>query len=138
MGSLKHAERWLTFSSPERPQQGTRRPVLWNPYEVWEISLPNPECFAYLRPRQKNLPFWPSALEGFRRIKHISLRKKCPTTERTYLKDLEVITSWFQSSVSKDDCMPETLKNLIFSNFEPLHKFHTTFLKEIEQRLALW
>ncbi|XP_060089621.1 FERM, ARHGEF and pleckstrin domain-containing protein 1 isoform X2 [Heteronotia binoei] len=66
------------------------------------------------------------------------IAKEVSTTERTYLKDLEVITSWFQSSVSKDDCMPDTLKNLIFSNFEPLHKFHTTFLKEIEQRLALW
>lgn len=45
---------------------------------------------------------------------------------------------WFQSTVSKEDSMPETLKSLIFPNFEPLHKFHTNFLKEIEQRLALW
>ncbi|XP_050803766.1 FERM, ARHGEF and pleckstrin domain-containing protein 1 isoform X3 [Gopherus flavomarginatus] len=66
------------------------------------------------------------------------IAKEVSTTERTYLKDLEVITSWFQSTVSKDDYMPETLKNFLFSNFEPLHKFHTTFLKEIEQRLALW
>lgn len=66
------------------------------------------------------------------------IAKEVSTTERTYLKDLEVITSWFQSTVSKEDSMPETLKNLIFPNFEPLHKFHTNFLKEIEQRLALW
>ncbi|XP_032627364.1 FERM, ARHGEF and pleckstrin domain-containing protein 1 isoform X1 [Chelonoidis abingdonii] len=66
------------------------------------------------------------------------IAKEVSTTERTYLKDLEVITSWFQSTVSKEDHMPETLKNFLFSNFEPLHKFHTTFLKEIEQRLALW
>ncbi|KAF7252400.1 FERM, ARHGEF and pleckstrin domain-containing protein 1 [Varanus komodoensis] len=66
------------------------------------------------------------------------IAKEVSTTERTYLKDLEVITSWFQSTVSKDDCMPEALKKLIFLNFEPLHKFHTNFLKEIEQRLALW
>ncbi|XP_036880849.1 FERM, ARHGEF and pleckstrin domain-containing protein 1 isoform X2 [Manis javanica] len=66
------------------------------------------------------------------------MAKEVSTTERTYLKDLEVITSWFQSTVSKDDSMPETLKSLIFPNFEPLHKFHTNFLKEIEQRLALW
>uniref|UniRef100_A0A670KHZ1 FERM, ARHGEF and pleckstrin domain-containing protein 1 n=1 Tax=Podarcis muralis TaxID=64176 RepID=A0A670KHZ1_PODMU len=51
------------------------------------------------------------------------IAKEVSTTERTYLKDLEVITSWFQSTVSKEDCMPEALKNLIFSNFEPLHKF---------------
>ncbi|KAM8786812.1 FERM, ARHGEF and pleckstrin domain-containing protein 1 isoform 3-T4 [Rhynchonycteris naso] len=66
------------------------------------------------------------------------IAKEVATTERTYLKDLEVITSWFQSAVSKEDTMPETLKSLIFPNFEPLHKFHTNFLKEIEQRLALW
>ncbi|XP_004858688.1 FERM, RhoGEF and pleckstrin domain-containing protein 1 isoform X2 [Heterocephalus glaber] len=66
------------------------------------------------------------------------IAKEVSTTERTYLKDLEVVTSWFQSTVSKEDAMPETLKSLIFLNFEPLHKFHTNFLKEIEQRLALW
>ncbi|XP_032133414.1 FERM, ARHGEF and pleckstrin domain-containing protein 1 isoform X4 [Sapajus apella] len=66
------------------------------------------------------------------------IAKEVSTTERTYLKDLEVITSWFQSTVSKEDSMPEALKSLIFPNFEPLHKFHTSFLKEIEQRLALW
>ncbi|XP_058526500.1 FERM, ARHGEF and pleckstrin domain-containing protein 1 [Ochotona princeps] len=66
------------------------------------------------------------------------IAKEVSTTERTYLKDLEVITSWFQSTVSKEDSMPETLKSLIFPNFEPLHRFHTNFLKEIEQRLALW
>lgn len=66
------------------------------------------------------------------------IAKEISTTERTYLKDLEVIASWFQSTVSKEDSMPEALKTLIFPNFEPLHKFHTNFLKEIEQRLALW
>nr|XP_021585534.1 FERM, ARHGEF and pleckstrin domain-containing protein 1 isoform X1 [Ictidomys tridecemlineatus] len=66
------------------------------------------------------------------------IAKEVSTTERTYLKDLEVITSWFHSTVSTEDAMPETLKSLIFPNFEPLHKFHTNFLKEIEQRLALW
>ncbi|XP_051016942.1 FERM, ARHGEF and pleckstrin domain-containing protein 1 [Acomys russatus] len=66
------------------------------------------------------------------------IAKEVSTTERTYLKDLEVIASWLQSTVSKEDSMPEALKSLIFPNFEPLHKFHTNFLKEIEQRLALW
>uniref|UniRef100_A0A670KHV6 FERM, ARHGEF and pleckstrin domain-containing protein 1 n=1 Tax=Podarcis muralis TaxID=64176 RepID=A0A670KHV6_PODMU len=58
------------------------------------------------------------------------IAKEVSTTERTYLKDLEVITSWFQSTVSKEDCMPEALKNLIFSNFEPLH---TCFMKKISR-----
>ncbi|XP_070607303.1 FERM, ARHGEF and pleckstrin domain-containing protein 1 isoform X2 [Erythrolamprus reginae] len=66
------------------------------------------------------------------------IAKEVATTERTYLKDLEVITTWFQSIVSKDDFVPEALKSLIFSNFQPLHKFHTNFLKEVEHRIALW
>ncbi|KAI1899016.1 hypothetical protein AGOR_G00078340 [Albula goreensis] len=72
--------------------------------------------------------------------------KELLTTERTYLKDLEVITvkhsdwlkSAFQDSVGKDEAMPESLKDLICSNFDPLYTFHTGFLKEVEQRLALW
>uniref|UniRef100_A0A4W3H8Z7 FERM, ARHGEF and pleckstrin domain-containing protein 1 n=1 Tax=Callorhinchus milii TaxID=7868 RepID=A0A4W3H8Z7_CALMI len=44
----------------------------------------------------------------------------------------------FQNTVAKDEVMPEPLKTVLFSNFDPLYKFHTGFLKEIEQRLALW
>ncbi|XP_041115594.1 FERM, ARHGEF and pleckstrin domain-containing protein 1-like isoform X3 [Polyodon spathula] len=66
------------------------------------------------------------------------IAKEVLTTERTYLKDLEVITVSFQNAVSKDEAMPDSLRNLIFSNFNPLYTFHSGFLKEIEQRLALW
>ncbi|KAM8976794.1 FERM, ARHGEF and pleckstrin domain-containing protein 1 isoform 1-T1 [Pelodytes ibericus] len=66
------------------------------------------------------------------------IAKEVSTTECTYLKDLEVITVWFQNTANKDDSMPESLRNLMFSNFEPLHKFHTCFLKEVDQRLAVW
>ncbi|XP_055492649.1 FERM, ARHGEF and pleckstrin domain-containing protein 1 [Leucoraja erinacea] len=66
------------------------------------------------------------------------IAKEVSTTERTYLKDLEVITTSFQSALARDDAMPEQLKNLMFSNFDPLYKFHTGFLREVEQRLALW
>uniref|UniRef100_A0A4W6FY69 FERM, ARHGEF and pleckstrin domain-containing protein 1 n=1 Tax=Lates calcarifer TaxID=8187 RepID=A0A4W6FY69_LATCA len=65
------------------------------------------------------------------------IAKELLTTERTYLKDLEVITS-FQSAVGQDEATPDSLKNTILSTFEPLHKFHTGFLREVEQRLALW
>ncbi|MEE6523178.1 hypothetical protein FKM82_021934, partial [Ascaphus truei] len=66
------------------------------------------------------------------------IAKEVSTTECTYLKDLEVITTCFQNAVSGDDAMSESLKSLIFSNFDPLYKFHTSFLKEVDQRLALW
>ncbi|XP_056145077.1 FERM, ARHGEF and pleckstrin domain-containing protein 1 [Lampris incognitus] len=66
------------------------------------------------------------------------IAKELLTTERTYVKDLEVVTVSFQGAVGKDEATPESLKNAIFSNFEPLHKFHTGFLREVEQRLAIW
>ncbi|XP_010771861.1 FERM, RhoGEF and pleckstrin domain-containing protein 1 isoform X2 [Notothenia coriiceps] len=66
------------------------------------------------------------------------IAKELLTTERTYVKDLEVVTVSFQSAVGQDEETPESLKNTVLSTFEPLHKFHTGFLKEVEQRLALW
>ncbi|XP_078521817.1 FERM, ARHGEF and pleckstrin domain-containing protein 2 [Lissotriton helveticus] len=66
------------------------------------------------------------------------IAKEILTTERTYLKDLEVITVWFRSAVVKEDAMPEGLMMLLFSNIDPIYEFHRGFLKQIEQRLALW
>ncbi|XP_038136173.1 FERM, ARHGEF and pleckstrin domain-containing protein 1-like [Cyprinodon tularosa] len=66
------------------------------------------------------------------------IAKELLTTERTYLKDLEVVTVSFHSVVGQDEETPDTLKNSLLSTFEPLHKFHTGFLREVEQRLALW
>ncbi|XP_060944599.1 FERM, ARHGEF and pleckstrin domain-containing protein 1 [Limanda limanda] len=66
------------------------------------------------------------------------IAKELLTTERTYLKDLEVITVSFQSAVGEDEATPDSLKSTVHSTFEPLHKFHAGFLKEVEQRLAMW
>ncbi|XP_019945741.2 FERM, ARHGEF and pleckstrin domain-containing protein 1 [Paralichthys olivaceus] len=66
------------------------------------------------------------------------IAKELLTTERTYLKDLEVITVSFQGAVGEDEGTPDSLKSIIHSTFEPLHKFHAGFLREVEQRLALW
>uniref|UniRef100_A0A671VZX9 FERM, ARHGEF and pleckstrin domain-containing protein 1 n=1 Tax=Sparus aurata TaxID=8175 RepID=A0A671VZX9_SPAAU len=66
------------------------------------------------------------------------IAKELLTTERTYLKDLEVVTVSFQNAVGQDEATPDSLKDTVFSSFEPLHKFHTGFLREVEQRLALW
>ncbi|KAF7709599.1 FERM, ARHGEF and pleckstrin domain-containing protein 1 isoform X1 [Silurus meridionalis] len=66
------------------------------------------------------------------------IAKELLTTERTYLKDLELITLSFQNALAKEECVPESLRNLLKSSFEPLHTYHSEFLKELEQRLALW
>ncbi|XP_016342979.1 FERM, RhoGEF and pleckstrin domain-containing protein 1-like [Sinocyclocheilus anshuiensis] len=77
-------------------------------------------------------------------------RKNCPAdnayfiakellnTERTYLKDLELITVLFQGVLDKEDCVPDALKTLLSSTYEPLHSHHTHFLQELEERLSLW
>lgn len=49
-----------------------------------------------------------------------------------------VFSQSFQSAVAEDEATPDSLKNTILSTFEPLHKFHTGFLREVEQRMALW
>uniref|UniRef100_A0A4W6DKB0 FERM, ARHGEF and pleckstrin domain-containing protein 1 n=1 Tax=Lates calcarifer TaxID=8187 RepID=A0A4W6DKB0_LATCA len=66
------------------------------------------------------------------------IAKELLTTERTYLKDLQVITESFQSFVGKDEAFPDSVKKLISTNYDPVHKFHQGFLKEVEQRLAQW
>ncbi|XP_061918160.1 FERM, ARHGEF and pleckstrin domain-containing protein 1-like isoform X1 [Entelurus aequoreus] len=67
------------------------------------------------------------------------IAKELLTTERTYLKDLQVITEVFQSVAEKDEeAFPASVRTLISSNYDPVHKFHQEFLKEVEQRLAQW
>ncbi|CAL8369338.1 unnamed protein product [Arctogadus glacialis] len=66
------------------------------------------------------------------------IAKELLTTERTYLKDLEVVSVSFQAAVAVDQAAPEPLRSSLFSNFEPLYKFHSSFLRDLEQRVALW
>ncbi|XP_061143944.1 FERM, ARHGEF and pleckstrin domain-containing protein 1 isoform X1 [Syngnathus typhle] len=66
------------------------------------------------------------------------IAKELLTTERTYVKDLEVVTVSFQNAIGQEEDTPDSLKKAVFATLEPLHKFHTGFLKEVEQRLALW
>ncbi|XP_068165069.1 FERM, ARHGEF and pleckstrin domain-containing protein 1-like isoform X2 [Antennarius striatus] len=66
------------------------------------------------------------------------IAKELLTTERTYLKDLQVVTESFQGFVGKGEGFPESVTTLISSSYDPVHKFHQGFLKEVEQRLAQW
>ncbi|XP_041834153.1 FERM, ARHGEF and pleckstrin domain-containing protein 1-like isoform X3 [Melanotaenia boesemani] len=66
------------------------------------------------------------------------IAKELLTTERTYLKDLQVVTESFQSIAGKDEIFPDAVKNLISTHYDPVYKFHQGFLKETEQRLAQW
>ncbi|XP_023698321.2 FERM, ARHGEF and pleckstrin domain-containing protein 1-like isoform X2 [Paramormyrops kingsleyae] len=66
------------------------------------------------------------------------IAKELLMTERTFLKDLEVITVSFQNLIAKEDVVPDSVRDHVSSHFVPVHKFHTGYLKEVEQRLALW
>lgn len=48
------------------------------------------------------------------------------------------LPQWFRSAVIKENAMPEGLMTLLFSNIDPIYEFHRGFLKELDQRLALW
>lgn len=65
------------------------------------------------------------------------IAKELLMTERTYKKDLEVITMWFQNAVHFEDGLPDYLTNL-FSHYCPLYDLHCQFLKEVDQRLSMW
>uniref|UniRef100_H3CSA1 FERM, ARHGEF and pleckstrin domain-containing protein 1 n=1 Tax=Tetraodon nigroviridis TaxID=99883 RepID=H3CSA1_TETNG len=66
------------------------------------------------------------------------IAKELLTTERTLIKDLEVVTERFQLNSERTTAFPDAVKTLVFSSYEPVHKFHQGFLKEVEQRLAQW
>uniref|UniRef100_A0A3Q3WLU1 FERM, ARHGEF and pleckstrin domain-containing protein 1 n=1 Tax=Mola mola TaxID=94237 RepID=A0A3Q3WLU1_MOLML len=66
------------------------------------------------------------------------IAKELLTTERTYIKDLQVITESFMGFMGKDKAFPDSVKSLISSSYDLVHKFHQDFLKEVEQRLAQW
>ncbi|XP_058965741.2 FERM, ARHGEF and pleckstrin domain-containing protein 2 isoform X1 [Pocillopora verrucosa] len=59
-------------------------------------------------------------------------------TERTFVKDLEVITIAFRDVVNEDSILPEERRKLLFSTFDPIYDFHCSFLSELEQRMNLW
>lgn len=58
--------------------------------------------------------------------------------DRVLNQNLYLCSQSFQNAVGQEEATPDSLKKSIFSTFEPLHKFHTGFLREVEQRLALW
>uniref|UniRef100_UPI00358F176B FERM, ARHGEF and pleckstrin domain-containing protein 1-like isoform X1 n=2 Tax=Myxine glutinosa TaxID=7769 RepID=UPI00358F176B len=70
----------------------------------------------------------------------LNMIKELCATERTHIKNLEVLTLWFRNFIGqeKESVLPEALEIRLFGNLEPLHAFHCAFLKELERRLALW
>lgn len=66
------------------------------------------------------------------------IAKEILQTERTYVKDLEVLTVSFREVVENNDVLPERLLKLLYDNIDPLYDFHCSLLAELEERIALW
>ncbi|XP_075245670.1 FERM, ARHGEF and pleckstrin domain-containing protein 1-like isoform X2 [Convolutriloba macropyga] len=66
------------------------------------------------------------------------LAKEIVSTERTYLKDLDVITVGFRSAVQSSHSLPGISELHFFNCFSDIADAHTFFLKEIENRINLW
>ncbi|XP_059196601.1 FERM, ARHGEF and pleckstrin domain-containing protein 2 isoform X2 [Centropristis striata] len=119
-----------SVDSPQLSPCNSKGPLCLSPsFQMSTLSLPGQAP----SPLQS-----PILSERYPTDKAYFIAKEILTTERTYLKDLEVITVWFRSAVIKENAMPEGLMNLLFSNIDPIYEFHRGFLKELDQRLALW
>ncbi|XP_031694066.1 FERM, ARHGEF and pleckstrin domain-containing protein 2 isoform X3 [Oncorhynchus kisutch] len=129
-----YEEKWgSSMDSPQlSPFNSKSSPLCLSPsFQMSTLSLPG----AGQAPSPLQSPI---LSERYPTDKAYFIAKEILTTERTYLKDLEVITVWFRSAVIKENAMPEGLMTLLFSNIDPIYEFHRGFLKEIDQRLALW
>uniref|UniRef100_T2MID3 FERM, RhoGEF and pleckstrin domain-containing protein 2 n=1 Tax=Hydra vulgaris TaxID=6087 RepID=T2MID3_HYDVU len=65
-----------------------------------------------------------------------NIAKEILLTERTYVKDLEVLTISFRNVVERH--LPTKVLNLIFDNIDPLYDFHCSLLAELEESMLLW
>jgi len=66
------------------------------------------------------------------------IAKEILQTERTYVKDLEVLTVSFRDVVENDGVLPAKLVKLLYDNVDPLYDFHCSLLAELEERITLW
>uniref|UniRef100_A0A671T3C8 FERM, ARHGEF and pleckstrin domain-containing protein 2 n=1 Tax=Sinocyclocheilus anshuiensis TaxID=1608454 RepID=A0A671T3C8_9TELE len=133
------------YQSPQPSPFNTKGPLCLSPsFQMSTLSLPGQAPSPLQSPilNEVDTARLEEDEEGRRKRyptdKAYFIAKEILTTERTYLKDLEVITVWFRSAVIKENAMPEGLMTLLFSNIDPIYEFHRGFLKEIDQRLALW
>uniref|UniRef100_A0A672SIU3 FERM, ARHGEF and pleckstrin domain-containing protein 2 n=1 Tax=Sinocyclocheilus grahami TaxID=75366 RepID=A0A672SIU3_SINGR len=134
-----------TTDSPQPSPLNTKGPLCLSPsFQMSTLSLPGQAPSPLQSPilNEVGTARLEEDEEGSRKRyptdKAYFIAKEILTTERTYLKDLEVITVVSRAVLIKENAMPEGLMTLLFSNIDPIYEFHRGFLKEIDQRLALW
>ncbi|XP_049470457.1 FERM, ARHGEF and pleckstrin domain-containing protein 2 isoform X2 [Panthera uncia] len=134
----------LSVDSPQPSPSARKSPLSLSPASQVTLGPAEQGLFPLLSPVLSDAGG--ARTDGEEEPKHKSMAadeayfiaKEILATERTYLKDLEVLTVWFRSAVVKEDAMPADLMTLLFSNIDPIYEFHRGFLREVEQRLALW
>nr|XP_020641970.1 FERM, RhoGEF and pleckstrin domain-containing protein 2 isoform X1 [Pogona vitticeps] len=133
-----------SFQGPQLSSFKMKSPVTLNPQFHGNMSIPVQGSSPLLSPVLSDVGGARVEEEDEARRKRYPadkayfIAKEILATERTYLKDLEVLTVWFRSAVVKENAMPEGLMSLFFSNIDPIYEFHRSFLKDLEQRLAFW
>lgn len=119
-------KKWYQFFFPQR---NTNFEFLFLPHNIlFQIPLPPPptangkaKCWIFLSPLNR-VPWLEKGWEIW------LMWSFCPS----------VRPQWFRSAVIKENAMPDGLMTLLFSNIDPIYEFHRGFLKELDQRLALW
>jgi len=67
-----------------------------------------------------------------------SVCREILNTERTHLKDLQVVVLHFRNAIRDEAGIPEQIMSLLYSSMDPIFEFHKNFVAELEQRAAEW
>uniref|UniRef100_A0A8C7HNE3 FERM, ARHGEF and pleckstrin domain-containing protein 1 n=1 Tax=Oncorhynchus kisutch TaxID=8019 RepID=A0A8C7HNE3_ONCKI len=106
--------------------------------QVFDYVKDSDRIYASTETKHIFRTFSPSFFQKCPTDKAYFIAKELLTTERTFLKDLAVITVWFQAVLGKEDILPDSVRTLINTNYDPVYQLHQAFLKEVEQRLQQW
>uniref|UniRef100_F7ATH6 Uncharacterized protein n=1 Tax=Ciona intestinalis TaxID=7719 RepID=F7ATH6_CIOIN len=121
-----------TFPSPPPlpPKSARSTPA---PVRQWPKMNGNTPA-EYINTDDLNIKRYPSSQAYY-------IAKEILTTERTYVKDLEVITTWFKSALQKEgseSLLPENTANQLFGGIGSLVALHQQFLCTLDDRLSSW
>ena len=68
-----------------------------------------------------------------------SICREILNTERTHLKDLQVVICHFRSALREETSgIPEQILSMLYSTLDPVFEFHKEFLSQLEHRVAEW
>uniref|UniRef100_H2Z4V4 FERM, RhoGEF and pleckstrin domain protein 2 n=1 Tax=Ciona savignyi TaxID=51511 RepID=H2Z4V4_CIOSA len=141
LSAVSNASKNLSFGHPNPAIQSIHDQSRTISLSESEVSIPG------MGGGEPRTPSQYAALEqkmikaGYPSSQAYYIAKEILTTERTYVKDLEVITKWFKSALQKessDFLLPENLANQLFGGIGSLVALHQQFLCTLDDRLSSW